>query len=199
MNRLTSRLLAAAASVALVLALSPGTATAQMMDDRAQVEIDLRGGFYVPTFDISDAADPGFGFGAGIGIPVGERLTVRGNADFGFHSGAEVDGVELADINVYHYIAGLGVVLYRSPDGKFELGANAGGGLMTFDPDVDGADSYTYPAINVGATMAYQVSPSVSLLLSPQGDIAFSDEEEVGTDNSWVWPFTAGIRITPGR
>ena len=198
MNRVTSRLLAAAASIALVLALSPGTASAQM-NDRAPVEIDLRGGLYVPTFDISDAADPGFGFGAGIGIPVGERLTVRGNADFGFHPGAEVNGTELADINVYHYIAGLGVRLYSSPDGKFELGANAGGGAMTFAPDVEGADSFTYPAINVGLTMAYEVSPSVSLLLSPQGDIAFSDEDEVGTDNSWVWPFTAGIRITPGR
>lgn len=199
MNRVTSRLLAAAASITLVLALSPGTASAQMMDDRAPVEIDLRGGFYVPTFDISDSADPGFGFGAGIGIPMGSRLTVRGNADFGFHPGAEVNGTELPDINVYHYIAGLGAVLYRSQGGKFELGANAGGGAMTFDPDVDGDDSFTYPAINVGLTMAYQVSPSVSLLLSPQGDIAFSDEDEVGTDNSWVWPITAGIRITPGR
>ncbi len=199
MNRLTSKLLGMAASVALILALAPGSATAQMMDDgRPSVEIDLRGGLYAPTFDIADAADAGYGFGAGIGIPVGERLTVRGNADFGFHSGAEVDGVEGPDIDVYHYIAGLGAVLYRSPDGKVELSANAGGGAMTFSPDVEGADSFTYPAINVGATLAYEVAPSVSLLLSPQGDIAFSDEDEVGTDNSWVWPFTAGIRITPG-
>lgn len=199
MNRLTSRLLGLAATVALALALAPGTATAQMMDgNRAPVEIDLRGGLYVPTFDIADAADAGYGFGAGIGIPVGERLTVRGNADFGFHSGAEVNGVEGPDVDVNHYIAGLGAVLYRSPDGKFELSANAGGGIMTFA--IDGLDeTYTYPAINVGGTLAYQVAPSVSLLLSPQGDIAFSDEAEVGTDNSWVWPFTAGIRITPGR
>jgi hypothetical protein len=35
----------------------------------------------------------------------------------------------------------------------------------------------------------------VSFLLSPQGDIAFTDEDEVGTGNSWVWPFTAGLRI----
>jgi hypothetical protein len=33
------------------------------------------------------------------------------------------------------------------------------------------------------------------VILSPQGDIAFSDEAEVTTDNSWIWPFAAGFRI----
>jgi hypothetical protein len=35
----------------------------------------------------------------------------------------------------------------------------------------------------------------VDFLISPQGDIAFSDEAEVGTSNSWVWPFGVGLRI----
>jgi len=38
-------------------------------------------------------------------------------------------------------------------------------------------------------------SNALSLVLSPQGDIAFSDEGDVGTTNSWVWPFTAGLRV----
>jgi hypothetical protein len=33
-------------------------------------------------------------------------------------------------------------------------------------------------------------------VVSPQGDIAFSDEAEVGTNNSWVWPVTAGLRVS---
>ena len=70
---------------------------------------------------------------------------------------------------------------------------NAGAGAMTFD--VDGGSSNTYPAINVGAKIAYRLSPQFSFLLSPQGDIALSDEAEVGTTNSWVWPFTAGLRV----
>jgi hypothetical protein len=70
---------------------------------------------------------------------------------------------------------------------------NAGAGALTFD--VDGAGSSTYPAINVGAKIGYRLSPRVQLLLSPQGDIAFTDEEDVGTSNAWVWPFTAGVRI----
>jgi hypothetical protein len=32
-------------------------------------------------------------------------------------------------------------------------------------------------------------------LLSPQGDIAFTKNDELGTSNAWVWPFTAGIRV----
>jgi len=38
-------------------------------------------------------------------------------------------------------------------------------------------------------------STASALLLSPQGDIAFSKEDELGTNNAWVWPFTAGIRL----
>jgi hypothetical protein len=32
-------------------------------------------------------------------------------------------------------------------------------------------------------------------VLSPQGDIAFADEDELGTTNAWVWPVTAGVRV----
>ena len=39
------------------------------------------------------------------------------------------------------------------------------------------------------------VESRVQLLLSPQGDIALTDNEEVGTSNAWVWPFTTGVRI----
>jgi len=28
-----------------------------------------------------------------------------------------------------------------------------------------------------------------------KGDIAFTDDEDVGTSHAWVWPFTAGVRI----
>lgn len=32
-------------------------------------------------------------------------------------------------------------------------------------------------------------------VLSPQGDIAFGDEAEILTNNAWVWPVTAGLRV----
>jgi hypothetical protein len=94
---------------------------------------------------------------------------------------------------VYHYIAKVGYAVVPEGPSPWSVILNAGGGAMTFD--VDGGTSNTYPAINVGAKIAYRLSPRVSFLLSPQGDIAFTDEAEAGTNNSWVWPFTAGVRI----
>jgi hypothetical protein len=70
---------------------------------------------------------------------------------------------------------------------------NAGAGALMLD--TDGAGSSTYPALKVGAKIGYRLSPRVQLLLSPQGDIAFTDDEDAGTSNAWVWPFTSGVRI----
>jgi hypothetical protein len=53
----------------------------------------------------------------------------------------------------------------------------------------------TYPAINAGAKLAYNFNRSLAFVLSPQGDIAFSKEDELSTNNSWVWPVTAGLRV----
>ncbi len=39
------------------------------------------------------------------------------------------------------------------------------------------------------------VADQVDVVISPQGDIAFSDEDVVGTNNAWVWPLTAGINF----
>ena len=155
--------------------------------------LEGRGGFNVPTFDISDAVDGGPSIGAGLGYQVAQNVWLLGDVDLGFHSGAEFGGVEGPDVKVYHYIAKVGYAVVPEGQGPWSVILNAGGGAMTFD--VDGGASNTYPAINVGAKIAYRLSPRVSFLLSPQGDIAFSDEDELGTSNSWVWPFTAGLRI----
>lgn len=159
-----------------------------------QVDINARGGVAVPTFDIADAADPGFVFGGGVSFGLSERLMARANVDFGFHSGAEVDGTAGPDIDVFHYIAGLGFLL-TDPANPFYVSVNAGAGALTFKPDVDGADSNTYFAINAGAEIGYWLSPGFSIFASPQGDIAFADEDELGTSSAWVWPFTAGLKL----
>lgn len=81
MNRFASRLLGMAASVAMVLALAPGSATAQMTEDsRPPVEIDLRGGLYVPTFDIafSDEAEVGTSNSWDWPFTAGVRITPGG-------------------------------------------------------------------------------------------------------------------------
>jgi len=171
---------------------NPPAAGAQDAAPRATLE--ARAGLNVPTFDISDAVDAGPSFGVGAAVQVRPRLYLLGDVDLGFHSGANLaGGLEAPDVKVYHYMAKLGYELLSPGSSPWSVIVNAGAGALTFDPD--GASSKTYPAINVGAKIGYRLSPRVSLLLSPQGDIAFTKDDELGTDNAWVWPFTAGVRL----
>ncbi len=179
-----------AASVTLLTI--PSAARAQAEPGR--VTLEARGGLNVPTFDISDAVDAGPSVGIGAAVQIRPRIYLLGDLDLGFHSGADLPGGASApDVKVYHYMAKVGYALLAEGSSPWSLIVNAGAGAMTFD--VDGAGSNTYPAINVGAKIGYRVSPRVSLLLSPQGDIAFTKDAELGTSNAWVWPFTAGIRL----
>jgi hypothetical protein len=114
-----------------------------------------------------------------------------GEFDYGMH---EDEATGEADINTLHYVGKVGYSLTGPRDRGWEAIVNLGAGAVTFD--VEGApDSFTYFAINAGAKLSYGFSPRVALVLSPQGDIAFGKEAEVGTDNAWVWPITAGLRI----
>jgi hypothetical protein len=168
--------------------------TVQAQSAERRVSIEARGGFNVPTFDISDAVDAGPSFGLGAAVQFAPKLWLMGDVDLGFHSGADLaGGGEAPDAKVYHYVAKLGYELLSEGQSPWSVIVNAGAGALTFD--ADGAGSNTYPAINVGAKIGYRLSPHVQLLLSPQGDIALTDNEDVGTSNAWVWPFTAGVRI----
>ena len=157
----------------------------------AQGAIELRGGANVPTFDIADAAKAGGSFGVGLNVKVSERLWLIGDADFGTHANKTPGG---PDISVNHYIAKVGYQLGKRAESPLTVVLNAGIGAMSFG--IDGGDTYTYPAINVGAKLIYRVNDRFSLVASPQGDIAFTKEAELGTTNAWVWPFAAGLRIT---
>jgi hypothetical protein len=166
----------------------------QAQSAERRVSLEARGGVNVPTFDISDAVDAGPSVGLGAAVQFAPKLWLMGDVDLGFHSGADLaGGGEAPDVKVYHYIAKLGYELLSEGQSPWSVIVNAGAGALTFD--ADGGGSNTYPAINVGAKIGYRVSPRVQLLLSPQGDIALTDDEEVGTSNAWVWPFTAGVRI----
>jgi hypothetical protein len=173
----------------------PGIAsTVQAQSVERRVSIEARGGFNVPTFDIADAVDAGPSFGVGAAVKFAPKLWLMGDVDLGFHSGADLAGGRQApDVKVYHYVAKLGYELLSEGQSPWSVIVNAGAGALTFD--ADGAGANTYPAINVGAKIGYRLSPRVQLLLSPQGDIAFTNDEDVGTSNAWVWPFTAGIRV----
>jgi len=89
----------------LVLA---ATTAAEAQEAPRRFTIEGRGGFNVPTFDISDAVDGGPSVGVGLGYRLSPSLWALGDVDLGFHSGAEINGAEGSDVKVYHYIAKLG-------------------------------------------------------------------------------------------
>jgi hypothetical protein len=173
------------ASLALFTLSLPVALPAQQPSPRLSVEV--RGGANVPTFDIADVAKTGPSVGAGLDLSFSKRFHALLDGDAGFHN-----GVTGPKVDVYHVMAKLGVDLLDGSTPWFFI-VNAGAGAMRFA--VDGGPTYTYPAINVGAKIGYRVSSRVSLLVSPQGDIAFSKKAELATTNSWVWPFAAGLRI----
>jgi hypothetical protein len=182
-----------ALSCLLTMPVAAGAQAPSGVGAEPRVMLEARGGVNVPTFDIADAVDAGPSVGIGGAVRLAPRTYLMGDVDLGFHSGAGLPGGGSgADAKVYHYIAKLGYQLIQPNASRWSLIVNAGAGALTFD--VDGPGSNTYPAINVGAKLGYRLTPRFDIVLSPQGDIAFSKDAEVGTTNAWVWPFTAGVR-----
>lgn len=160
--------------------------------DAPRFFLEGRGGAVVPTFDIADVATSGTAFGGTIGYYLSPRWLLLGEVDIGSHEDKATSSV---DITTRHYLAKVGYSLTGARTRGFEASVNLGAGAVQFE--VAGApDAFTYFAINAGAKIAWHVSRSLALVLSPQGDIAFSDEAELATTNAWVWPVTVGLRVT---
>lgn len=153
--------------------------------------VEARVGAAVPTFDIADVAEVGTDIGATLGYQLNPRWVMMGEFDYGMHQDKATSTV---DIKTLHLVAKIGYSLTGPRERGLEASVNLGAGVVRFD--VDGApDTFTYPAINAGAKIVYNVNRSFAVVLSPQGDIALSDEDEIGTSNAWVWPVTAGLRV----
>ena len=148
-------------------------------------------GAAVPTFDIADVATTGGAIGATIGYRLTPRWVLMGEVDYGMHKDKPTENV---DINTTHLIAKLGYALTAPAPRGWDVILNLGAGVVNFD--VEGAEGNSYFAINAGAKLAYSFSPSFAVVLSPQGDIAFTKENELGSSTAWVWPITAGLRIS---
>jgi hypothetical protein len=145
----------------------------------------------VPTFDVADVARTGAAFGAAIGYRLNDRWVLMGEFDYGMHKDEATNSV---DINTLHYMAKVGYSLTGPKERGWEAIVNLGAGAVSFDVEA-APESLTYFAINAGAKISYNFNRSVAFVLSPQGDIAFSDESDLATTNSWVWPVTAGLRV----
>lgn len=188
--RLPARLRGPASLAVAALAVTTLGAEPLAAQEPSGVFVEGRVGAVVPTFDIADVATTGPAFGATVGYQATPRIVLMGEFDYGMH---EDEATGTVDINTLHYIAKVGYSLTGPRERGWEALVNLGAGAVTFD--ADGGESNTYFAINAGAKIAYNFSPRLAVVVSPQGDIAFTDEDETGSSSAWVWPLTAGLRL----
>ena len=99
---------------------------------------------------------------------------------------------EVITITTTHYIAKVGYDLVTTD--RLSLSVNLGAGAVSFGGDLP--ETTTAFAINAGVKLGIRLTPAVELLVSPQGDIAFTDKAKLGTDNAWVWPLGLGFRFS---
>jgi hypothetical protein len=167
------------------------TATAGSMPPTAapRVFVEGLGGAVVPTFDIANTAKTGAMFGAAVGYVLNPRWVLMGEFDYGSHKDKATGGVT---INTLHYIAKVGYSLTGPRATGWEALVNLGAGAVGFD--VAGTTK-TYPAINAGAKITYNFNRNFGLVISPQGDIAFTKKADLNTTNAWVWPVSVGLRV----
>ena len=153
--------------------------------------VEGRVGAVVPTFDIAEVAKTGAALGGTFGYQLSQRIVLMGEFDYGMHKDKATGNT---DIKTLHFMGKVGYSFTGPREKGWDFLVNLGAGAVSFD--VDGAPKkFTYFAINAGAKLAYNFSPSLAVVLSPQGDIAFSKESELTTTNAWVWPVTLGLRV----
>ena len=119
-------------SAALLVVLAATAADAQEAPRRFTLE--GRGGFNVPTFDISDAVDGGPSVGVGL-VPALAQAVGAGRRGSGLPLRRGRRGRAWPDVKVYHYIAKLGYAVVPEGASKWSVIVNAGAGAMTFDVD----------------------------------------------------------------
>lgn len=185
--RLARTVLGLAAAVHAYPAATGAQATSQ---SNPPVFVEVLVGAVVPTFDIADVATTGAAFGLAAGYRLSPRLALLAEFDYGAHQDKATKSV---DITTLHYVGKIGWSLTGPRERGWETMLTLGAGAVTFD--VEGGSAKTYPAISAGAKIAYAFSPRAAFVLSPQGDIAFTKKADLGTDNAWVWPLTAGFRF----
>lgn len=217
----------AAASAALLLSAAPralsGQADPAVGPQPGGFGFDAGAGVALPAGELTDVVDPGASLGGGASYFLDRHFGFWGQVDVQFLSGATDDfGNTFPDMQMLH--AGVGgelnlfggYDLRDDPDPtpvtttlRLGLGLSSidtpetadGGGPAPFEFD------HTYPSVQGGATVGYQVTPRVNvvvestpyLIIVDRADTrVFSDHSPQADvfDVAWSVPLHAGIRIT---
>ena len=219
----TSYLAGAAAFAGAALLMAPPGSSAQIVDepifevgDERRVDLRVKGGVTMPAMELNEYADPGLHLGGEAAWWVNEFVAVRldGNVD-AMPGVTEEVAAPMPDVRFWNYGGGLDFdLLGRSNASRVDVQAKIGAGATTFDTE-DLADppaggepdiTQTYPNVNAGVEVGYQVAENVSAAVGTTALVAFLDEEDTAPlralnpaaepmDRATMFPITATVQI----
>lgn len=213
-KRWTRGFLGALAALALIFV---GVQPASAQDgDYGQISIDPRAGVGFPVGDLAKTHKAGFAGGLGIAYKFHPNIAVRGDFDLSVLDDESPQfGVVLAPtLTMVHFNGGIEFD-FPAPDYQnfpltFRWNLGAGGTSMSasrdFPDEVDVDFSGTYPALNSGVKVGYELKSNVEIFLGGQMYLTFADEEEMVElvkragiqpfGNVWSAPVTLGVKAS---
>lgn len=187
-------------------------ARAQMADERSPWTVNAQGGLAIPTGDLADLPIESTGVGVGLGLAyrVSPRFAIRADAGAEFYGGSFA---EAPSIRFFRYDAGLEAEV-TPPGSPLDVVVNVGGGFTKWDtergvPTPSATFTETYPTVNGGLRVGYDVVAGVNLFARGQWYMQFTDEQEtaplaeLSTDLSGGFgtassaPISLGLSWTP--
>jgi len=189
---------------------------------RAQTAfLEGRGGISAPTGEMARWVNAGPSFGAGLGLRLSRRLTLRADFDASFMEGERLErGGEAPGINLIHYVAGIETPLggARSPISPLETSMSVFAGATTLEIEAfaiphdrpQGGQvfilSENYFTAGAGFRAGYPLSRFLGVFVAARGYGVFADKEdtkilELLSDRAerfgttWALPVAAGVRL----
>ena len=179
-----------------------------------KVSVDARVGVSLPAGTLADLTDIGGTAGASLAWNFHPNWAIRADFDYmRLDDGADDLGVTLSPPMNMMFLGGSFEVNFNAPrlqEHPFKFMLNVGAGVMkmkvddTFDPGhpANGFD-HTYPTIQGGAKIGYQVEPWLNLFVNGTAYLVIIKSGDTSVfpipdtfDHAWVFPVTAGVRLT---
>ncbi|MFQ5690289.1 MAG: hypothetical protein ACE5HQ_08455 [Gemmatimonadota bacterium] len=176
----------------LVAGLAAGViGTPVSAQEKGEVDLSFFGGVGVPVSDLQDLFDVGPAFGVDVDYYLGSRLAVRLEGSGEALSGVDdlPSGNQPPDLTLVHGTLGLKYRLIAPATSRFSVDVNAGGGITVFSTErviiaqnnqaAEIDISKTYPAINGGVRIGYDVSDLINVFVGGSIDLTFGDSDEL--------------------
>jgi opacity protein-like surface antigen len=197
---LKSHLTVLAGALSCAILLAPTAAGAA--DDEPGFLVYLQGGGYSPVTDLDDdgaaSFDTGYVLGGGIGYRFNRHVALRTSFNYA-RTDVDLGRSQAGNVDFERLIYDIDLQLRFPTQSGFAPYVFAGGGGITMEPDIEGADSFTKGAGKFGLGFSYDFSNSgVSLFAEGTGWVYGFDRfgyDKTQVDIAW----TAGVAYRFGH